>query len=169
MRSCLLLWCCLACVKSAAPVASPAPSAVVAGKCTPPLRHYPFKAIAGVSMGAVGPSRLVAAHPERFDAAGFLGGPLDATLLLHTMETAHLGGSCSPDQLEKALALDLADGGNRLDRQGYLRECARGSFYVNRRGLTLADNTRYGDALLELMDLVDSRYRTLKPADGPAY
>jgi hypothetical protein len=124
MRSCLLLVIyCLACAKSSSPPACVAPSTLVAGKCTAPTRHYTFKAIAGVSMGAVGSSRLVAAHPERFDAAGFLGGPLDATLLLHTMEVAHLGGFCTPLQLEQALALDLADGGNRLDRPDGIPGC----------------------------------------------
>src|SRR6185437_14158814 len=42
--------------------------------CAAPSRHYTFRAIAGISMGASGASRLVAAHPERFDAAALLGG-----------------------------------------------------------------------------------------------
>src|SRR5438132_13740671 len=63
-------------------------------KCSAPLRHYTFRAIAGVSMGAAGSSRLVAAHPEKFDAAGFLGGPLDAPLLMRTIENDLLGGFC---------------------------------------------------------------------------
>ena len=93
--------------------------------CAAPSRHYTFRSIAGVSMGAVGSSRLVAAHPERFDAAGLLGGPLDATLLLHTMETAHLGGFCPPERLEAALALDRKDGGNRLDRPDGIAGCTQ--------------------------------------------
>ena len=74
-------------------------------------------------MGAVGSSRLVAAHPERFDAAAFLGGPLDATLLLETMERSLLGGFCPAARLEAALLLDQGDGGNRLDRPDGVAGC----------------------------------------------
>jgi hypothetical protein len=35
--------------------------------------------------------------------------------------------------------------------------------------LTGADNTRYAYAIDELAALVDQRYRTLAPADGPAF
>src|SRR5512142_1625161 len=55
-----------------APVGRPATPGHPA--CVAPGRHYTFRAIAGVSMGAVGGSRLVAAHPEKFDAGAFLGG-----------------------------------------------------------------------------------------------
>lgn len=48
------------------------------------------------------------------------------------------------------------------------RECHSGTFWVNRRGFTNDDGTRYGDAMFELMDYVDSKYRTLKPADVEA-
>src|SRR5205814_1383396 len=93
--------------------------------CAAPGRHYTFKAIAGVSMGASGSSRLVAAHPEKFDAAGFLGGPLDAALLLKTIETAFMGGFCPADKLEAAAALDAADGKNRLDRPDGIPGCTQ--------------------------------------------
>jgi len=42
---------------------------------------------------------------------------------------------------------------------GYVRECARGSFYLG----------KYEQALFELMGEIDKRYRTLSPADGPAF
>src|SRR5512143_1483210 len=63
---------------------APAGKPATPGKpqCAPPARAYTFRALAGVSMGAVGTSRLAAAHPDKLDAAGMLGGPLDATLLL---------------------------------------------------------------------------------------
>ncbi len=48
------------------------------------------------------------------------------------------------------------------------RECNSGTFWVNRRGFTNDDGTKYGDALFELMDLIDTRYRTLKPAEVEA-
>ena len=93
--------------------------------CAAPTRHYTFRAIAGVSMGAVGASRLAAVHPERFDAAGMLGGPLDATLLVRLLEGSYLAGFCSAAQLRAALLADQADGGNRLDREGGIAGCAQ--------------------------------------------
>ncbi len=48
---------------------------------------------------------------------------------------------------------------------GWKRECESGSFYVNRSGYDGTDSSRYGDAIFELMDHVDSKYRTLKTAD----
>ncbi|MGZ6143976.1 MAG: hypothetical protein ACXWLM_11600, partial [Myxococcales bacterium] len=104
-----------------APVGRPATPGHPA--CAAPGRHYTFRAIAGVSMGASGSSRLVAAHPERFDAAGFLGGPLDATLLMHSLEHSLMAGFCPAAQLEAAAALDAADGGNRLDRPDGVPGC----------------------------------------------
>ena len=91
--------------------------------CAAPGRHYTFRSIAGISMGAVGSSRLVATHPDRFDAAALLGGPLDATLLMHTLEKSLMGGFCPAGALEAAAALDAADGGNRLDRPDGVPGC----------------------------------------------
>ncbi|MCA1829615.1 MAG: hypothetical protein LC689_22040, partial [Myxococcales bacterium] len=106
-----------------APVGRPATPGHPA--CAAPGRRYTFRAIAGVSMGAAGSSRLVAEHPERFDAAGFLGGPLDAALLMRTLEHTLLGGFCAADKLEAALALDKADGDDRLDRPDGVPGCAQ--------------------------------------------
>ena len=53
-------------------------------------------------------------------------------------------------------------------RQGFERECARGSFYVNGKGFTHGDGPRYADAFFELMDEVDRRYRTLRPTEVEA-
>ena len=92
--------------------------------CAAPVRHWTFRAIAGVSMGAAGSSRLAASHAGRFDAVGMMGGPLDAGLLLHTIASSHMGGFCPADQLEAALALDKLDGGNRLDREDGIAGCA---------------------------------------------
>lgn len=106
---------------------APAGQAATPGKftCAAPARHYTFRAIAGVSMGAAGSSRLAAEHPGAFDAVGLLGGPLDAALLLRTITETHLAGFCPPDKLEAALALDLADGGNRLDRPDGVPGCTQ--------------------------------------------
>ena len=94
-------------------------------RCAAPTRHYTFRAIAGVSMGASGSSRLVAAHPEKFDAAGFLGGPLDAVLLMRTIERSFMGGFCPADKLEAAAALDGKDGDDRLDRPDGVPGCVQ--------------------------------------------
>ena len=59
--------------------------------------------------------------------------------------------------------------GVNLEDQGWVEECRRGNFYVNRQGIDGTDGTRYGDAMLELLDEVDKKFRTLAPADGPAF
>lgn len=50
-----------------------------------------------------------------------------------------------------------------LSRPAYVSECLRGNFYVNRQGYFTGDETRYGDAIFELMDHIDANYRTLPP------
>ncbi len=92
--------------------------------CNAPARHYTFHAIAGGSMGAIGSSLLVAQRPDLFDGAGMLGGPFDGPLLTHNIEVSQLGGFCTSAQLEAALALDIADHGNRLDTPGAIAGCA---------------------------------------------
>lgn len=62
------------------------------------------KAVAGFSMGAMGATFLGLAHPERLDAIGALGGPMDFTWLLSYMERSHLGGFCTLEELEALLA-----------------------------------------------------------------
>jgi hypothetical protein len=64
---------------------------------------------------------------------------------------------------------DQDDAGTDYTSLGYVRECARGNFFVDRAGYSNGDRTPYGAALLELMDEIDKRYRTLSPADGPAF
>lgn len=51
---------------------------------------------------------------------------------------------------------------------GWERECKSGTFWINRKGYTPADGTRYGDAFFELMDHVDATYRTLPAAEVDA-
>lgn len=53
-------------------------------------------------------------------------------------------------------------------KPGWKRECDSGAFYVNRNGFTGQDATPYGDAFFELMDHIDSKYRTLQPAEVEA-
>lgn len=61
------------------------------------------------------------------------------------------------------------DDGVDLDRlPDWERECRSGTFWVNRKGYTPTDATPYGDALFELMEHIDSKYRTLQTAEVEA-
>jgi hypothetical protein len=61
------------------------------------------------------------------------------------------------------------DEGRELGRvPGWARECNSGTFWINRRGYTPTDVTKYGDAFFELMDHVDATYRTLPTAEVEA-
>lgn len=57
------------------------------------------------------------------------------------------------------------EAGNRscLDEppEGFARECRSGTFFVDRSGYGAGDDTAYGAAILELLDEVDARFRTL--------
>jgi hypothetical protein len=63
-----------------------------------------YRAIAGVSMGAMGAAFLGARHPDRFDAIGALGGPLDAAFFLRKLDRMYLGGFCPLADLEAVVA-----------------------------------------------------------------
>jgi len=61
------------------------------------------------------------------------------------------------------------DLGRPLDAvPGFERECVIGNFFINRHGYDGSDNTRYSDALFELMDHIDEKYRTLPRAEVTA-
>ncbi len=61
------------------------------------------------------------------------------------------------------------DMGQDIDRlPEWERECHSGTFWVNRKGYTPTDGTPYGDALFELMEHIDSQYRTLPAAEVEA-
>lgn len=66
--------------------------------------RFRYRAIAGVSMGAIGASQIGTAHPELFDAIGALGGPLVSEYFLYYLENHYLGGFCSTEELEAILA-----------------------------------------------------------------
>ena len=69
-------------------------------------RHYTYRAIAGISMGGVGSSLIAARHPEKFDAVGLVGGPLDVRYLYGAIERSLAGGFCPLAKLEAAAAAD---------------------------------------------------------------
>jgi hypothetical protein len=95
------LSCCLALSASAcggSPKTGSAPA--------PTLRHYTFRGIGGVSMGAMGSSFIGTSHPELFDAIGSLGSPMDFTYILHSFETSWTGGFCTLPELQALLAQD---------------------------------------------------------------
>lgn len=80
------------------------------------------------------------------------------------------GRCCFVNQVTKLKdCRETDDSGMDLDRiAGWERECNSGSFYVNRRGYTNDDQTRYGDAFFELMDHIDQTYRTQPAAEVEA-
>lgn len=63
------------------------------------MRHYTFRALAGVSMGGLGSSINFWRHPERYDAVGVMGadpGP-DLTYSLGMIHDYFLAGFCTAD------------------------------------------------------------------------
>jgi hypothetical protein len=80
--------------------------------------------------------------------------------MIHEMIVVYPSGRCCLTGPHGERTCDESNG----TPAGYVRECARGSFYVDHPG-----GTQYGQALFDLMDEVDRRYRTLSPADGPAF
>ncbi|MBL8916461.1 MAG: hypothetical protein JNM17_37525 [Archangium sp.] len=63
-----------------------------------------YRALAGLSMGAIGTAAIGFRHPDKFDAFASLGGPLDAALLLRTIDGFQTGGFCARSRLEAQLA-----------------------------------------------------------------
>jgi hypothetical protein len=106
----LLLGCLAACGAEPPPPGEPLPPR--------PIRTT-YRAVAGISMGGIGSAALAAARPERFDAVAPLGGPLDAAMLLRTLDRFHLGGFCSLAQLEAL----MAQGPEKLNDPSALAGC----------------------------------------------
>src|SRR5947209_8152274 len=78
----------------------PTPPAPDAGPPPTPL-HTTYRAISGVSMGAIGSSTVGFKHAELFDAIAPLGGPLDVRYFVgHFLEQSAMGGFCTIDQIE---------------------------------------------------------------------
>lgn len=71
-------------------------------------RTYSFRALGGVSMGAIGTAFLAGSENNfrRFDAIGGLGAPIDVTYLLDGIERIQMGGFCPLEVLEAQLATD---------------------------------------------------------------
>ncbi|MBI3184771.1 MAG: hypothetical protein HYZ28_21755 [Myxococcales bacterium] len=89
---------------------------------TPPKKILTtYRAITGVSMGAAGTAALGFLRPERFDVIASQGGPLDAALLLRTIDHFHLGGFCPLADLEAIAKQDPA----RLNDPDAVRPCMR--------------------------------------------
>lgn len=57
-------------------------------------KDFVFRAITGVSMGAGGAALIGFRNPDKFDAIGALGGPVDWTYLVHYLDGAGTGGFC---------------------------------------------------------------------------
>jgi hypothetical protein len=86
----------------------------------PPNIATTYRAIQGFSMGAIGSAALAAAHPEKFDAAAPLGGPLDAAFLMRTLDKFDLGGFCPLADLEGIAAQDP----NALNDPKMIAQCS---------------------------------------------
>lgn len=83
--------------------------------CTPPpddqpeTRTYKFRALAGVSMGAIGTAWLTGEGGYgELDAVAMLGGPVDAAYFLDNMERNLMGGFCPLATLEALAEEDPA-------------------------------------------------------------
>ena len=63
-----------------------------------------YRAISGISMGAIGSSMIGLHNPAKFDAIAPLGGPIDWNYMLRYMEKFHLGGFCTRAELEDLMA-----------------------------------------------------------------
>ena len=99
------------------------PDGGTGGKTQPKVRHYTFRALAGVSMGAIGTSAVGPEHADRFDAFGALGGPFDAAYMLHFLQTQELGGFCTYQDYLKLLK-DHPGDTSILDDKATIEACA---------------------------------------------
>jgi hypothetical protein len=119
----------------------------------PPLRHYTFRALAGVSMGGIGSSLNFWRHTDRFDAVGVMGadpGP-DLTYSLGMIHDFMLGGFCTADDIDggpaklgqlcpsrRALLVDQGERGSSFEQ--FLYEKGAGVGLTLRRGVYLKAN-----------------------------
>ena len=98
--------------------------------------------------------------PSTLLADAYMG---DADVQLRPMIVVTPSGACCFVQ-RGTLARDCREaddnGVSLTGRPDWDRECLGGNFFVNQTGAT-----QYEDSLFELMDEVDSKYRTLPPAD----
>ena len=72
------------------------------------VRHYTYRAISGVSMGASAATFLGSRHPEMFDAIGSLGGYINLSYMLHMIKFRKMSGFCPMQQILDNLA-DIND------------------------------------------------------------
>jgi hypothetical protein len=119
-------------------------------------RNYTFRALAGVSMGAIGTAAIASRHPDKLDAVGAMGGPIDAAYLLGYIERAHMGGFCALPELEQALVdgKDLNDPAaltcpEPLAEQQYEHRQDTNHWKFTRNGGTF-DRSAYLDIFLDL-------------------
>jgi len=72
----------------------------------PTLLKTTYRALTGISMGAIGASALGLSQPDKVDAVASLGGPIDAAFFQHTLDELLIAGFCSREALEQQLAID---------------------------------------------------------------
>ncbi len=80
-----------------------------------------YRALGGVSMGAIGGMALISTNPEKVDGVASLGGPLDAAFFQRFMDRFVTGGFCSKEELEAIMQADPT----RLNDPAVIEACAR--------------------------------------------
>lgn len=92
-------------------------------------RNFTFKALGGVSMGAIGASFNVGFEDnhQKVDALVALGGPMDVGYFMGGLERSQLGGFCPLERLEAVAREDAENGSNRLNdpNEPELADCSQ--------------------------------------------
>lgn len=92
---------------SAVVVLSACPQPVVTPPPPPPAPiPTTYRALGGVSMGAIGGMALISSNPTKVDAVASLGGPLDAAFFQRFLDHFVTGGFCTKAQIEAIMAQD---------------------------------------------------------------
>jgi hypothetical protein len=109
-------------------------------------------------------------EPSQMSATGFLADAYmkDTDVRLRPMIVVFPDGACCFVSRSTGArdCRETDDAGKRLEANpDWERECVGGTFFVDRNGYRAGDERKYGEAIYELMDEIDRRYRTLPPAD----
>ena len=117
-------------------------------------------------------------HGYGMEPAGFLGAAViansyvtDATIKLRPVIYVFPNGKCCYTNTVTGArdCRNSNDEGKAINTlPDWERECFSGTFWVNRKGYTPDDGTAYGDAMFELMEHIDTKYRTLPAAEVEA-
>jgi hypothetical protein len=110
---------------------------------------------------------LLLGHGYGMDAASMANIAIIFTALMDAgdvrpMIIAFPSGRCCYERAGERDCRDEQDDGRGFsERDGWKSQCTKGNFYVNRQGYGPGDEVAYGDAVIELMDVIGSKYRLL--------